>query len=337
MIVKGRRPPRFVLHIGANKTGTSTIQKMLFQNRPVLQQAGWDYPAFHLLNMAHHKLASSIGGPGTFDDHGVDGIDGNWREALVRATADKDMRFVFSSEIFFRTISPERTAQFFPPEDTLVVLYIRDHLGYMMSWYAQAVQERNLIASFDDYVRIFSTPQSSFLQRWENVYGRGSVVVRPYVRDSLLGKDSRIDFLQFLDGVDPAKFHLDVQDSNLSISGNLLFFKRILNNYMRPKESVAVQTVDEIGAFAEVKDSFRGKFWVPPTDVMTVKHVFKEDIEWLAARGLKFSPMPEEVPGHPCPNYDTLKEDIRLIKQIAIETNKGFLQYAARWQDWHSI
>lgn len=328
---------RFVLHIGANKTGTSAIQTMLHNNRDVLLEEDWDYPQFHLLNMAHHKLASSIGGAETIDSHGVAAIEGDWRQEFLSVTSNSDKRFIFSSELFFRTIPPERVAQYFPPDETLIVLYIRDHLSYMMSWYAQAIQERNLISSFSDFVGIFSTPQLFFIERWERVYGRSRVVIRPYIRTELIGKDSQIDFLQFLDGVDLTKISLNSTESNLSISGNLLFFKRILNNYMGPMESVAPDIVDEIGAFAELKESFRGKFWLPKSDVIAVKQAFEADIAALAARGVVFPSFPEEVHGNPCPNYDTLNDETRLIKNTAIETNKRFLQYASRWQDWHSI
>ncbi len=59
--------------------------------------------------------------------------------------ADPQMRFIFSSELFFRIVSPAATAQFFPPDQTQIILYIRDPLSYMMSWYAQAIRFR------DDY------------------------------------------------------------------------------------------------------------------------------------------------------------------------------------------
>ncbi|WP_394692843.1 hypothetical protein [Hyphobacterium sp.] len=323
--------PRFILHIGANKTGTSSIQRMLLENRQVLHDAGWEYPDFHLLHMAHHRLAYSIGGRRDL------ALAGDWESEFRNLISDRDKRFVFSSELFFRVVPPEKVAHFFPPEETRIVLYLRDHLSYMMSWYAQAVQGRNLIADFSDYVKVFNTPLTSYLSRWEEVYGHDRIVLRPFVRSMLEGQDSRIDFLQFVDGVAPSAATLAAAESNLSISGNLLFFKRLLNNYMTIEEAESYPITEEFGGLSMAKESFNGRFKASRDEVGTVRRVFHADIAALAQRGLEFPPMPEEVTGHACPNFDTLHEDVRLIKEIAMNTGKHFLRYATRWQDWRSL
>ncbi|MEX0311047.1 MAG: hypothetical protein AB3N17_12485 [Tateyamaria sp.] len=322
---------RLVLHIGLNKTGTSSIQRMLLENRGVLRQSGWDYPNFHLLHMAHHPLAYSIAG------HAQRGLGAGWKNRLNTLMETSEYKLIFSSELFLRTVDPEAVAEYFPPEDTLVVLYLREHLAYMMSWYAQAIQERNLTASFGDYLHLFSQSFSSYVERWENVYGADNMVTRVFDRNALVGRDSRIDFMQFIDGVDVGRLKLPVDDSNLSISGNLMFFKKILNNYMTQEEAMTHPITDEIGAFASVQDTFRGKFQVSRAEAALARKLFGPDLEAMAARGVHFPDMPREVAGHPYPAFDTLQSDFKLIKDIAVRTEKVFLKYAIRWQDWHSI
>lgn len=322
---------RFVLHIGANKTGTSSIQQMLVENRGALNQAGWEYPDYHLQHMAHHPLAYSISG------HPQNSLPPGWRDTFKALTADPQRRFVFSSELFFRTTDPAKVVPFFPPDETVVVLYLREHLAYMMSWYAQAIQERNLTASFADYIRLFPTPFTRFLETWENAYGTENVVVRIFDRAQLIGQDSRRDFLHFLEGVGDAEVQFSARESNLSISGNLLFFKKMLNHYITYEEATAFPITDEVGAFAGVQPSFQGKFHVPPADVATVKQVFARDTDLLAKRGIVFAPVPAQVEGHRCPDFQTLRSDFKTIKRIAIETKKNFLTYTDRWQDWHGI
>lgn len=323
--------PTFVLHIGSNKTGTSSIQSMLQANRSVLNAAGWDYPDFHQEYFAHHKLAYSIGGRTAL------ALPDGWEDEFRQAVADTGMRYIFSSELFFRLVPPAAAAVFFPPEQTRIVLYLRDHLSYMTSWYAQAIQERNLIASFTDYVQIFQQPYMQFLAEWDAVYGRDRVTVRPFDRKELIGGDVRTDFLSQLDGVDPAALELLEADSNLTISGNLLFFKRLLNNYMTDAESRAYPITDEIGAFAELRETFRGRFSVSRDDVFMVRHLFREDVRDLSQRGVDFGPPPDEIVGNPLPNFDTVTEEFRYIKNKALETDKKFLLYANRWQDWHAL
>lgn len=322
---------RIVLHIGTNKTGTSSIQRMLFENRGVLRRAGWDYPNFHLLHMAHHPLAYSIAG------HPQRGLGPNWENGFRKLIKTSEYRLIFSSELFFRTVNPVDVARYFPPEDTLVVLYLREHLVYMMSWYAQAIQERNLTASFADYLQLFSQSFSSYLDAWENVYGSENITTRVFDRGSLVGRDSRVDFMEFVDGADISRMKLSVDDSNLSISGNLMFFKKLLNAYMTQDEAMTHPITDEIGAFASVQDSFRGKFHVPRSEAALAGRLFAQDIDTLAARGITLPAMPQEVAGHLCPDFMTLQPDIKLIKDIAVQTDKVFLKYTARWQDWHAI
>jgi hypothetical protein len=324
-------PVKFLLHIGANKTGTSSIQTMLANSGAALARAGWIYPDFHRSYGAHHALAFSI------RQHPRLSLPEGWQADFARLTAPDDRRFIFSSELFFRVVPPAWTAQYFPPGRTRVVLYLRDHLGYMMSWYAQAIQERNLTASFQDYVRVWSRPLTSYLAPWEQVYGRGNVVLRTFSRATLAGGDVRRDFIDLIEGADPADFDLSAADSNLSLSGNLLFFKKLLNNYMTAEEARTHPIPEEFGALVRLKDSFRGRFAATKAEVDVVRQLFAADREDLLQRGLQFEPMPDAVAGHASPDLDTLTEDMRLIKQVAVKTRKQFLTYADRWQDWHRL
>lgn len=300
---------------------------MLLENRAALQIAGWDYPEFHLLHMAHHPLAYSISGHKTW------GLPSGWEEAFSTLLARSD-RLIFSSELFFRTVRPQDVARFFPPAETVVVLYLREHLAYMMSWYAQAIQERNLTACFADYLRLFSQSFTSYLAAWEAVYGAENIHIRVFDRSMLKGGDARVDFLQFIEGLDAETVVMPNEVSNISISGNLLFFKAVLNHYMTREEAMTPPITDEFGAFAAVKESFNGKFRVSEEEASLARALFQPDIDMLAARNLVFPEMPRLVEGHLYPDFDTLQEDVSLIKEIAIKTDKKFLKFMARWQNW---
>ena len=51
---------RYVLHIGTNKTGTSTLQDYLGTQRPELLSLGIWYPEIGSFPYAHHDLAYAI-------------------------------------------------------------------------------------------------------------------------------------------------------------------------------------------------------------------------------------------------------------------------------------
>lgn len=316
--------PRFLLHIGANKTGTSSIQTMLAGNAAALARGGWIYPGFHLEQGAHHRLAYALAG------HPSRGLEGDWRAAFARATADPQARYVISSELFFRNVDPRAVAALLPPGQTRVLLYLRDHMSYMMSWYAQAVQERNLTAGFEDYLRLFPQPFEGFLRRWEAVYP--DVVLRPFRRDAFPGGDIRADVLRFLPGV--TGMALAGTESNPTISGNLLFFKRLLNHVMSYEEAHGAPVPDEFGAYAGLRESFRGRFAAGPEAAALVRRIFGADRAALEARGLDMGPESGPVAGHACPDFETLQEDVALIARIARETGKAFLPYARRLPNW---
>jgi len=318
--------PRFLLHIGANKTGTSSIQRMLADNPSALARAGWVYPDLHLHHCAHHALAYTLAG------HPTRGLGAGWHATFAKAIADPTQRYVISSELFFRNVPPKAAATLFPPEQTHIVLYLREHLAYLASWYAQAVQERNLTASFDDYIRLFPQPFDTFLKRWEAIYGVASITLRPFRRDAFPGGDIRQDFLSQMGGIDGIT--LPAADSNLTISGNLLFFKRLLNHVMSYDEAHSYPIPDEFGAYAELRKTFRGRFETCPETATLVSRLFADDRAALMDRGLDLGPVPERVTGQPCPNLDTLQDEVALIAQVAHETDKVFLPYAKRLPVW---
>ena len=123
-------------------------------------------------------------------------------------------------------------------------------------------------------------------------------------------------------------------DSNLTISGNLLFFKRLLNHVMSYEEAHAAPIPDEFGAYAELTETFRGRFETGPETAQLVARLFAKDRAALKARGLSLGPVPDHVAGHPCPNQATLQDEVALIARVAYETDKAFLPYAERLPVW---
>ena len=322
--------PKFILHLGANKTGTSSLQKFLYDNVENLKKIGYIYPKFELQYYAHHKLAYSIAGHPR-------GLEGDWLAHVKKKIQDSNYTYIFSSELFLRNVPPKKTAQLFPPGQTKVIIYLRDHLSYMMSWFAQAVQERDLTASFADYCHIFPQHMSNFVIAWEEVYGKKNVLIRQFSRNVLLGGDIREDFIRNLQGANIKDLVFADTESNPSLSGNLLYFKRLLNLHMTTSEAHAWPIPDEIGAFANLKPTFNGRFHVTTEELQVVNRLFDADRRNLNARGLNLPTPITPKRMHLSPDYNTLREDLRFIKLKAIETNKEFCKYAERIPFWSSI
>src|ERR1700744_5933867 len=89
---------RYVLHIGTNKTGTSTLQHYLGTNRDMLKSQGIWYPTIGKFRYAHHDLADAIKHGGEFGQYGID------PEILNPQNISSDISTIVISSEAFHTI-----------------------------------------------------------------------------------------------------------------------------------------------------------------------------------------------------------------------------------------
>src|SRR6185437_15701113 len=243
---------RYVLHIGTNKTGTSTLQDYLGTQRPELLSLGIWYPEIGSFPYAHHDLAYAI----KKNDFGEYGLSHDLisEERAPEGTTTT----IVSSEAFHTIRDVESIAAIFPPDRTTVVLYLREHLSYLASWYREAAQARDITCSFFDFAQIFGYSLSEMVDRWQAVYGE-NLRVRQYERDKLVNRDIVSDFFATAFNSAPPVIR-DFQDRNPSISGNLLFLKLVLNHLLTPEDNNAI--VHELSTLATLEPRFGGKMFV---------------------------------------------------------------------------
>ena len=133
---------RLVLHTGAHKTGTTSLQRAFALNRDLLARHGVIYPDIGP-NTGHHVLAGPWmrveGVPGEFWPAG--GPDVLW-ERLIAAHAAGDKTVFLSAENFSRAL-PERVdmvelaARLAAFESVEVIYVTRAQLGYLESIWLQ--------------------------------------------------------------------------------------------------------------------------------------------------------------------------------------------------------
>jgi hypothetical protein len=129
------------LHIGAHKTGTTSIQHVLDTHRAELQANGYYYPATGPAAAAHHNLAWQLSGDtrflrrsGTLDD-------------LVAEIADRPEHVILSSEDFSAAIfnRKEAVSDFIFVLRSIglhvnLVLYVRNYLDWATRIYLELVR-----------------------------------------------------------------------------------------------------------------------------------------------------------------------------------------------------
>lgn len=296
---------RTTIHIGMNKTGTSSLQFWLSKNRDSLREQGVSYPNIGLEMHAHHELSRSMksarGNPAELEDL-------RRQIAVARNGAN---HAVFSSENFHTIENVDVVAEIFKPEDTDIVVYVREPISYVVSWYQQAIQSRPVAMTLRQFAELHYRSQDEIVQRWCDVFGAERVMARVFHRESLAGRDIRTDFVACaLPGVDISAFEKG-DDKNISISGNLLFLKRLLNVFLTDSDARAL--AHEIGALAMRDEHWNGKLAVDEQTIRHLHRLTRGDRRALISRGLKLPSVPQSIEGHVSPDYETLKGDLKKI------------------------
>ncbi|MCA0177118.1 MAG: sulfotransferase domain-containing protein [Proteobacteria bacterium] len=301
------------LHIGLNKTGTSSIQDMLSMNPGPLGALGIVYPEHGRMGTAHHNVAKWLKKmPGDADPR-----QDELGKALCAELANTP-RAILSSEEFHTLTSRgvKLLSKLLSGHDVKVYLYVRDHLRYMASWYQQSIQSTHLSLSFDKFCDYAHAPFMAVADRWAASFGQDNVVLRLYDRAALRNKDVVSDLLYEALGIDDLKgFERKPRDSNPSLSGNLLFFKRIINNFL-PKAEAGGQLANECTALASLDPTFSGSILVDDAVAKFVNNLYAGDRAKLDKKyGIVFPPTKSS--GVPVPDLGRLTDDWKLITQHA--------------------
>ena len=227
------------LHIGLQKTGTTTIQTCLAQNRVLLADSGFVYPdptsvRIGLDDRSHGHLSLSL--------------TGYWRETpyqLSREEAWDELRNLYFGSDGHLLISHEglSTPQIIPHfsfisqmlrgVDVKVIIYLR-----RQDIFAQSVYKERLMAngkhdfqtSYEkgDYRRLLDF--HSIVQAWQGCVGKNNIIIRLFEKDQLFEGDALEDFFNITGIGEIAGLQRPFQRSNPTMSRTVLEISRALNS-----------------------------------------------------------------------------------------------------------
>jgi len=300
-----------VLHIGTNKTGTSTLQVYLGTHRQELLKRGIWFPNIGSFEFAHHELAEAIKFESDFARFGINPYD--LKGPSVPAGTST---VLISSENFHTVRDVSGVAKLFPRGSTKVVLYLREHVSYLSSWYQQDVQaaRARITCSFPDFALLRGYPLMDLVGRWREYYG-DNLIVRAYDRAKLVKGDIVEDFFDTAFGMGPPAPRT-FEDKNPSISGNLLFLKLWLNHVLTLEENRRI--VEELSALALLDERFRGPLPVAEPEAKRIAHRYGPDRKQLKQQyGTVFHPPRTGLAGSPTPDFNRLRDDVALIVDAA--------------------
>lgn len=220
---------KVILHIGRHKTGTSSVQRFLFENPEFLISNGFFYP-LRLIEkgFAHHTYAEVLAQV-KHKHHDYDLLHShvtNKYEEFKSGLSDKFVNIVSSEG--FQNCSPELLRSLLNPFEVDVKVYIRNELDYLASSYVQKVHATSYIKSIDEYSDSFNVDYLRFLDSWSNAFN-GRINARIYSKERLLNSDVVDDFVSnFLNISDLPEYREKIY-ANPSLGVNVLKFKIFLN------------------------------------------------------------------------------------------------------------
>jgi 2-polyprenyl-3-methyl-5-hydroxy-6-metoxy-1,4-benzoquinol methylase len=186
---------RVYLHIGLPKTGSTALQWTFDVNRELLKQNGIFYPNASPPpheGIAHQGLVRGLDEP----DAGAR----EWEPTLWELDhADQDVAVISSEQ--FSVLRDDQIAvvrSYLADHDVTVVVYLRRQDEFLHGLYCTPVLFYGETREFEQWRRESDVDTLldyfALLARWERVFGREAMMVRPYERSQLTGGGIVSDF-----------------------------------------------------------------------------------------------------------------------------------------------
>ena len=271
-----------ILHIGQSKTGTSSLQALLSEERDTLSKEGILYPDIMLGGvpldlLEHNAFAESLSGIMRYPHLQPEAYVQNFMQQME----DKSCHtLLLSAESFLGTpqiwaVGPpqdffavhrkkiERLKDLLPAKNCHIVLYLRRQDLWLESAIGHIIRYEGLLGQriyeSDEQISALLAPHLDYLQLvslWQEVMQPFQFSVVPYEREALRGEDTAQDFLARtgldavlkLDGSIPRKLE------NQSWSAECIELKKILN--LKPKSKVKERSIIEILNRVNAKGDF---------------------------------------------------------------------------------
>lgn len=225
------------IHIGAPKTGSTSIQSFCCANNKELKRRGILYPMGTVHGFGHHDLAFLLGGGYPNWAIPQDRSLSDLLQDLTVEVTEYEGDILISSEDFYIYTPPHGllealesigiTNRFKP----VIIVYLRRQDDAHESWYNQTIKAQGYAHTIEDCLNLFYDmwDYHTQLKRWDDAFGKDNIKVRIYEGSSNGEMDVRKDLLEILN-IDPEHFHFTETVVNTRINRDILEFQRIINN-----------------------------------------------------------------------------------------------------------
>jgi len=199
--LEGKKDSKTIwLHIGVDKTGTTALQNILYANESQLEESGVSYlKSGRRQNHNHHPLYQAS----------VKGDIDSWIE-LSEELSSKNVKIgIVSFEGLYhlneKTLRQIRDSVL--PHDVKVLIYLRRQSDMVRSGIPQMIKGGGLYFHLLEKPKLYiivkyATNYLPILNKFEAVFGKGSITVRRYEKKRLVKGDILHDFISAIGAVD---------------------------------------------------------------------------------------------------------------------------------------
>lgn len=197
------------LHIGTNKTGSTSIQYYLRDNKSLLETNGYYYPMegayFYPPEASPSLLAHALlGKRPPYIRNTVINKEACVTDILRDIKSSSCSKVIISSEHFSNaktTDEVKKIANIFLNifQKVTVIVYLRRQDTRIESSWSQRVKMGLITKSFDDFLsEEFDLNYLEMLNSWADVFGKKNIIVRPFEKAQFFNNNLIQDFLQIL-------------------------------------------------------------------------------------------------------------------------------------------
>jgi len=300
---------RCILHIGSGKTGTSTIQKVMFKTRNWLDSIGYYYPLNHSRHFFLEGYVSENPHKKQFyrtsfqTKEKADKFLGQEIKRLKKDMSKSNAHtIVFSNETFhtMKVADIKKMSNFLSEiaEQVTVVCYVREPIAQSASLMQELVKGGDCVLE--------STPPAQFkasksLPKYVEVFGKENIVVREFNRKTLYQEDVLSDFCKIIgfeqDDIDELRSRAP-SNSNVGICHEAMMIASELNKTVPLIKGKKVNKA-RAKEFRNVLGTIEGtKFQLPPQWFDIVNQQKLKDEKFLQDEfGFSFKETPAKPKG----------------------------------------
>lgn len=230
---------KILLHIGTHKTGSTAIQSFCYKNSMALIQQGILYPESYTKWGGHHQIPWHLGVTHPYKDEDIT-FDQIMLYLKQQIAIYQPRQVILSSEDFEFLPLPalkrlKETLDDYPIE---ILIYLRRQDNYLISEYKQHVRMEVTQFSgtlFDFVLKYDFEPRFNYkyiTDKWSEVFGKNSLIVRPFEKQQLKDGDVVEDFISTINIERTENIQsVESSESNIGLSNMATLLLSKLNAY----------------------------------------------------------------------------------------------------------